>query len=120
MKIEIAVSMQNAEDVKNLKSILENLPEYSVSMPCTRFNYKAMEFTFEEDTEERGPGRVKTHTMNLAKAMKGWEMLLAAVCSGKLPGLHMSPGMFGDPGEYDADMVDALIQFAVLGEVIYG
>lgn len=111
-------------DSKELaKEILQSLPENSTSsLRCHGWDYKAMEFSYTEDTEEPGPNGesvLKEHTLTLDKAVKGLRMFIEAKMNGKLPGIEMG-GEFNDAGSYDLWCTDAIVQYALLGDVIYG
>lgn len=111
-------------DTKELvKDILKSLPENSTSsLRCHGWDYKAMKFSYTEDTEEPGPdGRsiLKEHTLTLDKAVKGLRMFIEAKMNGKLPGIDMG-GEFNDAGSYDLWCTDAIVQYALLGEIVYG
>ena len=49
---------------------------------------------------------------------KGFKLLAKAILDGKLPGLSVSNVY--DPCDYDAYAIDAMVQMAIFGEVIYG
>lgn len=96
--------------------IYENYPEYSSpSLRCTAWNYGGMTFHFDEDDET---GTLKKHVIRKKDIMKGLQMFIQAKLKGELPGIPMAD-LF-DAGEYDAVAVDAVTQFAIFGEVIYG
>lgn len=103
------------KDKDLLKSILENLPQYSYShLACHGWDYEKMEFDFTEDTEDGKDGQVE-HTLTFDKAWAGFQKWLDAEIGGgnNLAGL-------GDAGNYDKNMVDEIVQYALLGEVVYG
>ncbi len=115
------------KDKTLLREILENLPEYACysHLRCTKWKYDACLFTFLEDVEDNGcSSGAKEHVLDEAKAMKGLQMYFDKVAasssdnSGDFSGSSLSNIM--DAGNWDASMVDCLVQLALLGEVVYG
>lgn len=94
--------------------LLQNLPEYAVSFVCTKWDYDHNKFIL-IDKEDN-----KTYTLTLPLAVAGLAKLLEAIAAGKFPGLGLNPATIADAGNWDAGGVDALLQMALLGEVIYG
>ena len=99
--------------VPNLvKGLLENLPEHSISMQCTGWDYDKGEFSFlDEDGTE--------YELTQRMAELGFMQLIKEMIAGEWPGLSASEGPL-DPCHWDAPAIDALVQMSVLGEVIYG
>ena len=94
-----------------IKEVTENLPDYSINLICTGWKYSETRFSFMN--EEDG----KKYVIGLPELLKGYDILAAKVAGKKLffDGLDI-----GDPGSWDADSVDALVQCAIFGDVIYG
>lgn len=101
------------KDKEVLGDILQCLPEYSVSMRCTHWKYVDSVFEFVDDEDGSG------YTMTFDMAWAAWQKWLDLVADGKL---HYGISMDGlmDAGNYDANMVDDIVQIACLGEVTYG
>jgi len=97
-----------------VKELLENLPEYAVSFDCLRFDYKKCEFLLadQEDGTE--------YLLTLPKAVEGFDKLTKEIDEGRLHFYGLGPDYKVDGGQWDSGAVDALLQMAVLGEVIYG
>jgi hypothetical protein len=94
-----------------VREIMENLPEYSYShLRCVGYDYDKPEYAFVEP-DEKG----KKHILTLDKAMEGFQKYLDHVVKN-----GGSPEGFTDAGNYDAMMVDCIVQFALLGELVYG
>jgi len=109
MKLEV----KDSEVEKLVRDCFENYPEYSSpSLQCIKWNYKEFVFRF-LDTEEN-----REHVVIIEDAFKGMKKFLQAKLRGELPGIPIS-NLF-DAGEYDATAVDAILQFAIFGKVIYG
>jgi len=104
-----------------IDGLVGNLPEASTSLVCPQWKYSELSFTFyEEDSPQR-------HVVTGIDAWaKGFALLTDAVANGKLscaPALPSSADK--DVWEQwlcdcDADTVDALVQYAVFGELVYG
>lgn len=99
---------------KLIKSLAENWPEASAgfAMQCTDWNYEKMEFRF-LDTETDISTRV-----NMDKLREGMNILLPLLFSGAVD-IGVSSAIL-DEGKWDAFGNDALIQCAIMGEVVYG
>ena len=97
-----------------LNDILQNLPEYAVSFEVQRFDYYKHEYKlidFEDD---------KRYVMDWPKAMKGLKHVREEIRNKKLFFDGLSTGDYNDAGNWDSLATDAVLQAAVLGEVIYG
>jgi len=106
------------------KEVLQNLPEYAMSFICHKWDYENCIFELSvrdwEDKEERDT----IHTLTLEKAEEGMKKLLDMIKNKKcfFYGINM-PGDNGDifdPGNWDAEIVDALLQISIFGKIIYG
>lgn len=100
-----------------VRELYQNFPEASAgsALQCVGWKYDAFLFDFLD--EETG----KRHTVTLAKALKGFRKLVKDVQQrGKLKGCFFPASFAGDPCDWDAIGIDALAQYAVFGEAIYG
>ncbi len=106
------------QEEKFVRSCYENFPEYAqYAFRCEDWHYKPFIFKF-VDTETG-----KKYTIDLGDALVGFRLFVKAMDENKLPGLGLSAGYLDPedgPGEIDAYALDAMLQFAILGEVIYG
>lgn len=97
-----------------LREILDNLPEASQSFDCISWDYSRTEFKLVD--RENG----KEYTLDMPKTRKGFRYLTKKVLAGELPGLGLSIAFLSDASAWDSYSIDALLQSAVLGDVIYG
>ena len=104
-KMEITVKVDVS---KFLPELLENLPEYSLSVPCTNWRYEACEYRFVDTYDEDRP----TFEKGVEDFKKGLQLYVDNY-RGKASTLL-------DPGNWDAEMVDCLVQYTLFGEVVYG
>lgn len=122
----VAAVMTEAEEFEFVRGLYENFPEASSgsALRCINWQYgahdterpelnKPFRFTFEDDEG-------KTHGVDLAKAVKGFRVMVGLVVTGEFPGLSLSLQFLKDQGDWDGDAIDALAQCAVFGAVIYG
>jgi hypothetical protein len=95
---------------------MQNYPEASSpSLRCTSWEYKSDTYKF-RDVEEN-----KTHKLSMPELLKGLQIMMDLMVAGKLKGIsHYVMPNFQDPGYWDSDAADALVQCAIFGEVIYG
>lgn len=107
LKIQLEFDMTDT-----MKEVLENLPEYAPPyLPCINWDYNNLAFTFlvpNEDDEDTA----KTETITLADLKPGL-ILMAKEDRLKLP-YHL------DSGNWDSDDMDVLLQYVLLGDIIYG
>ena len=100
--------------------IYQNLPECSMNLKCLSWNYgdrNPSEFRFEFlDYEEE-----ENYEIDLKKAEKGIKILMEKTLKGEyyFYGCETIEDM-SDLGNWDAEVVDAAVQCAIFGEVIYG
>lgn len=97
-----------------VREVCQNLPEYSLSLDCLRYKYKECEYSFCDNEDG------KIHKVDLPKLLVGYA---------KLHELWKNKEVFfegvkteedwQDPGQWDAVIVDALIQCSIYGEIIY-
>jgi len=111
--------------------VTQNLPECSISMRCISFKY-GLEYVDGKFTDKIAPenmkfvfvdeeGDSKRYTMTIKEAEKGVIMLIDKILNGKLffTGCKSFADLM-DMGNWDSEVVDAMVQCAVLGDVIYG
>jgi hypothetical protein len=97
-----------------INELMENQPEYSEGSPlqCRKWDYKRCLYEF-YDTEEG-----LNHVVNMKALLKGFELLKRDLLSGKI---KLSIGIvIYDAGNWDAEAVDALVQYAIFGKAVYG
>lgn len=99
-----------------IRDVVQNLPEYAISYRCVAYRYEEMLFEFEGIEEDHGA----EYKLGMAKFRKGMEILWQKIIAGKLPGLSISASNFLDPCDWDCYDLDALLQCAIEGDVIYG
>ena len=92
----------------------QNFPEASMSLICENFDYDAFRFEFLDQDDG------KRYVVREDDAVRGLRLLVHAVSRGELPGLGLPAGYLADTGDMDAWAFDAINQFAIFGEVIYG
>jgi hypothetical protein len=97
-----------------IKSILENLPEFSMSFTVTDWDYATCTFKL-RDIEDGA-----RYTLTLEKAIEGFKKICEMIFAGELPGLEITTECLLDAGAWDSIAVDALLQVSIFGEVIYG
>ena len=94
---------------KYLRELLQNLPEYSLSLDCIDWDYDNMVFTFRDRYEGNNP----TYTKNIADFRDGLQLYVDSINQDKVREIL-------DPGNCDAIVVDCLVQYTIFGEVVYG
>lgn len=99
-----------------IRGIMLNCPEHSFSLRCTAWKYEPCEFAF-YDFEEQ-----KEHKVNLASLLVGYEKWRAFKARrNMLPCDGASDRLVDDfLCSLDAEDTDALIQFTIFGDIIYG
>ena len=98
-----------------LRSICESWPEASAGscLRCSSWRYKEMRFGFFD--EETG----KIYVVGLADLRRGLGVFFGLLLSGKFrTGLGTEALL--DPGNWDEELMDGLVQAAIFGEVRYG
>ena len=117
-------------DVTDLaKEVFQNMPEYSDSMACIGYKYGFRDaegnegdwnpdnFKFKFKDYEDG----KVHIIGIEEAEKGVVLVIDLVNAKKLHvGGITDVEALRDPCNWDAEVVDAAVQCAIFGEVIYG
>ena len=104
----------NEEKETLIKEVMENYPEYSSGncLHCTKWNYKKCEYFFHDQEEN------ETVNVTLDSLKIGFDKLFADVIKGKI---HIfDTGAIMDGGNWDSTAVDALVQYALFGELKYG
>lgn len=104
------------DPAKLVREILENLPECCMSFYITYWKYDECRFGIEGKEEDEG----QSWELNEEMAVKGLRIVVDKIANQKLffPGLSLEN--INDPCNWDAESTDALVQAAVLGDVIYG
>jgi len=111
MKFEIEVTDEQIDKI--CSDVLHNLPECCYSFRCVRWKYEPeWNFTFHGVEEDEG----KTFTLTWGKAR---EAVIATIKRYLDKGHYTVSQLLTDP-DWDAPMIDEVIQQALLGEVIYG
>jgi hypothetical protein len=109
MQIEI----DDVEIDKFIDDVMECEPEYSSSvLVCTHYDYAKCYFVFHD--EETG----EFHPVNRSALKFGLKKLLVDIMQGKIK-LDLNAELL-DAGNWDSTAVDALVQYAIFDEVIYG
>ena len=97
--------------------VFQNLPEASMNLQCTSWKYDDFEFKF-VDYEDEEAGE---HVVTLKEAEKGVAMVIDKIMAKKLfVGGIDSIDKLCELGNWDAEVVDACVQCAIFGDVIYG
>jgi hypothetical protein len=106
---------ENAKE-QLVKEVMENFPEYSSpSLPCVRWNYKEMKFVFIISEDKENPKRVE---LNLQDLVKGISKMFPDIGVKYHNGLTQAE--MADASQWDATDADALVQYSLFGEVIFG
>jgi len=95
-----------------IKDVMQNYPEYSDGncLKCIRHDYNRCSYIFfDDETEFR-------HVVNMPMLKKGLGILIGLTLAAYNFGLHFPL----DAGDWDATDVDALVQCAIFGKIIYG
>ena len=100
-------------------SVLQNLPECSISLRCTSWDY-ATPTTIDRCRfkllEEDDDGKLSAiHILTLKRAVRAFKTLVEEWTD---KGTYQIDTLL-DAGNWDAPMVDSLVQVAVLGEEVY-
>lgn len=105
------IDFSKEEEDKLLFDLYQNYPEASFgsALRCTGFDYA--EFKFEFLDEETG----KKYVVDEEMARKGLYLFIKLVLGGE-----SGFSVYGNRGDWDAEVIDAITQLAIFGEVIYG
>jgi hypothetical protein len=111
----LTIEILDAQVEQLIKDIFDNYPEAgeSNSLRCTKWDYTNFVFNF-IDVEDND----KPYMITLDMAKRGFEKLISDCLVGKIF-LFDNAHLF-DAGEWDACATDALAQYAIFGETIYG
>lgn len=114
MKFEIDLDDKKVD--KLLKEVMENYPEASFCLRCIKWKYDQCKYKFLDEKED------KEYLVTLSLLRKGFEILIGYILKGKyhFEGLDHSNLFDLDGGDWDAIAIDALVQCAIFGDVIYG
>jgi hypothetical protein len=98
-----------------LRSIMENLPEYSESLDCIDWDYENCLYTFVD--RETGD----EYKLTFPLILKGFEKLAAKwpLSFPSLPTKNTEEAWDEWCCHCDAGVVDAIVQCAIFGEIIY-
>jgi hypothetical protein len=100
-----------------VRELYKNFPEASSgsALQCVGWKYDTFVFKFLD--EETGA----KHIVKLAQALRGFDKLVKDVQTrGKLKGCFFKADFAISPDSWDGIGIDALAQYAVFGEAIYG
>ena len=106
-----------------IKSVMENCPECSSSLTCVGWKYEECKYKFVDDEDGQ------KYTIQYPELRKGFEVLMKLASEGKFhnegwdvtPLLNPTKENFDNWAcNWDAGVVDALIQCAIFQDVIYG
>lgn len=105
--------------------LYENLPECNISFHCTEWNYgdgdpKKFRSTLVDLEDEDKNGNPKKYIVDIKKAEKGVIKAIDLILSGKLHVGINSISEIMDLCNWDGFAIDACLQCAVFGEVVYG
>jgi hypothetical protein len=103
-----------ASMIQLVKTQLESLPECSFSFGIISWDYDNCEFNAVD--YETG----KRYTLTLELALKGFKRMENAVRDREIPGIFKFVDQMHDAAEWDAIAVDILMQYSLLGELVYG
>ena len=113
---EVTLNIEKKINItKFAHEVFLNLPEHSISLSCTEWKYNKMRFTFWDVHEE------KEHILTKEKIENGVAVFLQRCLEGKWgnPVLTDVSQLF-DTGNWDAEIIDMVIQTCIFDEVIYG
>jgi len=130
MQINASICLADQAIDEFVAEILNNLPECSMSLKCIKWDYKNVCFEFIDPEDDEGGNDLK---LTLAKAREGFEVLMRLALEGKFyaSGWDVGPlityhqrkskeRLMDWAGDWDATVVDALVQCSLFGDVIYG
>lgn len=115
MKIELD---QNEKE-QLIRDVMENFPEASEAggVPCIDWDYEKTEFVF-VDSEGEKPQEV---TVNMESLLKGLDKMWADIGVKYFNGNpDITQETMTDPCNWDANDANALVEYTLYGEVIYG
>ena len=115
--MEIKVSIPDDKLEELIKEVMQNMPDACLSMACMKWKYDECSYAF-EDYEDG-----KKYDVDLPKLKTAMEKMMKDTFEAKKnQGLDISSSVadFMDPCNWDAGCVDALVQYAIFGEVVYG
>ena len=115
MKIEVDIPDEKIRQLA--KDIMDCYPEYSSpSLQCVSWKYKDEKFKFVDVEED------KEYTVTIDDVVKAIPVFIIGVMTGKWKfyGLSSDNILELDAGNWDADVVDAVVQLVIFKDVIYG
>lgn len=115
MKFEVEV--EDAKIKTFLTELVENLPEYSISLACIGWDYDECRFTFKDEEDDDNA----LHTICYEDIERGFKILVDGILQGKHNiGITVVDILCFDGADWDAEGVDCLIQCSIFGEIVYG
>jgi hypothetical protein len=121
VKVNVEIKIDEELLKGALSSAMENYPEASTpSLQCVKWQYRECYYVFEEIDDDGEVDAV--HTVTLEKLMEGFEKLMQnrPRCVPPPPAQQTKEAWEEWNCNMDADGVDALLQFTLFGEIIYG
>jgi hypothetical protein len=94
--------------------LMQNLPEYSLSLRCTKWDYENSEFSFHD------PDTRINHMIGKDKIVPAVKKYIEDSLILQMRKGFIDPAFYFDAGNYDAPMVDMIVQIAIFGKEIYG
>ncbi len=121
MKVTVEIDV-NEELLKvALRRAMENYPEVSTpSLQCVKWKYEECRYTFEE-IDDNGDVE-KTHVVTLDRLLEGFKKMMQKRprCVPPPPVEQTEEAWDEWNCNMDADGVDALLQFTLFGDLVYG
>lgn len=107
------IELDDAQVRQLIKEIYENYPEASSpSLQCDKWDYEKCHYHFYDIEEEQG------YWITEREIMKALPLLLKDLFNGKIF-TSLSTNLL-DAGDWDAEAIDILTQYAIFGEAKYG
>ena len=114
---KVIIEFTPEEKEEMVRGIFDNFPESSYCLPCTLWKYKEFRFKFYEEEES------KTHEVLLPQAIEGFDLFWAKLTERHLESktyCGLDPLSALDLCNWDAVGFDAVVQFAIFKDLIYG
>lgn len=118
--VNVNINLNDKQLTEQVLSIFDNYPEAGagMSLRMTSFHYAkkgddhyAWPLSFEDVEAD------KRYKLTMPMAKRGLKLFFKKVISGQYA---IFSGALTDAGNYDADAADAVLQCALLGDIIYG
>jgi len=120
MDLLIPLNKQEGRIKELIYHVMENYPEASLCLFCRAWNYRDCEYTFVDEEDE------KVYKIGYTELRKGFTKLIGLAISDEFRTSGWSPAAINADDwedwecDWDALVVDALVQCAIFGDVIYG